>query len=164
MENYRDDNFTNGCMDWNDMIESDGNGFVILPDGDYDFVVKDFERARFRGGPKIPACNKASLTLQIETPDGTAYIRTDLILHKSLEWKISSFFRAIGQKKRGERLVMNWSTVVGSHGRCHVKQSEYIDKNGNQRIANDVDRYYDFDDKEKNGNDTTCLHSANPFA
>ena len=164
MEKYRDGNLASDCLDWNDIIENDGGGFIILPDGDYDFIVKDFERARFPGGQKIPACNKAALTLQIETSDGTAYVRTDLILHKSLEWKISSFFRAIGQKKKGERMVMDWSKVLGSRGRCHVKQTQYVDKNGNTRITNDVDRYYDYEEHENKENDITHLLSANPFA
>lgn len=94
-------------MDWDDAIENDGQEFVILPEGDYNFTVTDFERGRFPGSAKIPACNKATLTLQVNTADGIAAIKTDLILYRSLEWRISAFFRCIGQKKHGERLVMN---------------------------------------------------------
>ena len=57
-------NTTNGCMEWDDVIENDGQEFVLLPEGDYQFEVVDFERGRFPGGPKIPACNKATVTLQ----------------------------------------------------------------------------------------------------
>lgn len=132
-------------MDWNDTIENDGQEFVTLPEGDYFFTVMTFERGRFPGSAKIPPCNKATLTLQVQAAEVVANIKTDLILFRSLEWKLSSFFRAIGQKKHGEKLVMNWNTVVGSSGRCHVTQRKYNDKNGVERIANDVDRYYDFD-------------------
>ena len=84
-------------MDWNDTIENDGQEFVILPEGDYNFVVSNFERGRFPGSAKMQACNKASLTLQVETEDGVASIRTDLILNRLLEWRISAFFRCIGR-------------------------------------------------------------------
>lgn len=134
-------------MDWDDAIENDGQEFVILPEGDYNFTVTDFERGRFPGSAKIPACNKATLTLQVNTADGTAAIKTDLILYRSLEWRISAFFRCIGQKKHGERLVMNWNTVFGSRGRAHFKPRNYTDRDGNERQANDVDKFYDWDEK-----------------
>jgi hypothetical protein len=72
-------------MDWDDAIENDGQEFYILPEGDYNFTVVDFERGRFPGSAKLPACNKATLTLQVNTTDGTATIKTDLILYRSLE-------------------------------------------------------------------------------
>lgn len=106
-------------MDWNDAIESDGQEFVVLEEGDYNFEVTGFERGRFPGGQKIPACNKAALTLQVKTENGVAICRTDLLLYRSLEWRLSAFFRCIGQKRPGERLVMDWNTVIGSRGRAH---------------------------------------------
>ena len=140
-------NDQNMVMDWNDTIENDGQEFVILEEGDYNFTVTSFERGRFPGGPKVPACNKAALTLQVKTDEGIAVIRTDLLLYRSLEWRISAFFRCIGQKKHGERLVMDWTRVVGSQGRAHFKPRTYTDRDGNERQANDVDRFYDWDEK-----------------
>lgn len=32
-------------LNWDDEIEKDGNEFVLLPEGDYDFTVESFERA-----------------------------------------------------------------------------------------------------------------------
>lgn len=134
-------------MDWNDAIESDGQEFVVLEEGDYNFEVTGFERGRFPGGQKIPACNKAALTLQVKTENGVAICRTDLLLYRSLEWRLSAFFRCIGQKRPGERLVMDWNTVIGSRGRAHFKPRPYTDKDGNDRVANEVDRFYDWDEK-----------------
>lgn len=140
-------NTQNMCLDWDDAIENDGQEFVTLEEGDYNFTVTGFERGRFPGGPKIPACNKAALTLQVKADDGIAIIHTDLLLYRSLEWRISAFFRCIGQKKHGERLVMDWNRVIGSRGRAHFKPRSYIDRDGNERQANDVDRFYDWDEK-----------------
>lgn len=133
-------------MDWDDALENDGQEFVILEEGDYNFTVTDFERGRFPGSAKIPACNKATLTLQVRTDDGkVATVKFDLILYRSLEWRISGFFRCIGQKKKGERLVMNWNKVVGSKGRARFKTRTYTNRDGEERQANDVDRFYDYD-------------------
>ncbi len=140
-------NEMNVCLDWDDVIEEDGQEYVILPEGDYNFVVVDFERGRFPGSAKIPACNKATLTLAVDTEDGKrATAKVDIILCRNLEWRISAFFRCIGQKKHGERLVMNWNTVLGSKGRAKFKPRNYTNKDGEERQANDVDVFYDYDD------------------
>ena len=145
MNNNTDMNNQDMFLDWDDSIENDGQEFVILPEGDYNFTVTDFERGRFPGSVKIPACNKASLTLRVDTDDGVAFVKTDLLLYRSLEWKISSFFRAIGQKKHGERLVMDWNKVLGAQGRAHFKPRNYTASDGSERTTNDCDRFIDYD-------------------
>lgn len=131
-------------MDWNDTIESDGQEFVLLDEGEYNFKVTGFERGRFTGGQKIPACNKATITVQVKTVEGIAVVKFDLLLYRTLEWRISSFFRCIGQKKSGEKLVMDWNKVVGSKGRAHFKQRTYTNNQGEERTVNDIDRFIDY--------------------
>ena len=138
----------NGIMDWGDTIENDGGkDYIVLPDGDYTFTVRSFERGRFPGGPKLPACPKAVILLDVDSEQGMAEAKIDLILHRSLEWKLAAFFRCIGQKKHGEPLVMNWDKVTGSRGRAHFKPRPFTGKNGNELQANDVERFYDYDEK-----------------
>ena len=119
----------NLAMDWNDAIEDDGQEFILLEEGDYNFVVRDFERGHFPGSAKLPACNKATLTLEVETREGSAFVKTDLILCRTLEFRISSFFRSIGQKKHGERLVMNWNKVPG-RSRFRSARSRWVPSPG----------------------------------
>ena len=135
-------------MDWNDSIETDSQEYVLLPEGDYNFIVTNFERGRFPGGAKIPPCNKATITIQIAASEGVATLHFDLLLYRTLEWKISSFFRCIGLKKHGEKLVMDWSKVINSYGKCHVKQKTYTNQYGEEKTINDVDKFYDFDPKD----------------
>lgn len=144
MADYQNNNVS---MEWDDTIENDGQEFILLPDGDYNFVVSNFERGRFPGSAKIAPSNKATLTLAVETEDGIASVRTDLILNRILEWRISAFFRCIGHKKHGERLVMDWNHIVGSRGRARFKTHSYMDKENNEKKINDVDRFYDYDEK-----------------
>lgn len=137
----------NEILDWDSELTKDGNEHIVLPEGDYPFTVTGFDRGRYPGGPKVPACNKATITLKIDTKDGAAFVTESLLLVRSLEWKISEFFRAIGLKKKGERVKMDWNHVVGSRGVAHIKPRKYKDKEGNEREANSVDHYLDFDYK-----------------
>ena len=122
---------------WDDTIQEDSKDFITLAPGDYVFTVTNFERGRHTPNPqkpgKLPACNKAILTLQVETDEGVATMTHNLFLHSSTEGMLSAFFGAIGQKKHGEPLRMNWNTVVGSTGVCRVGNRTYKDN-----IYNDV--------------------------
>lgn len=146
MSEYQNDAHEIG---WGDQIVADGGEFLLLDEGDYDFTVTAFERGRFPGSAKIPACNKAVLTLTVQTPEGEANTKYDLILWSSLEWKISEFFRSIGQKKSGEAFVPRWNEVVGSKGRAHFKPRKYL-KNGEERQVNDISKFYDAPQTQQN--------------
>jgi len=134
-------------MDWNDAIEEDGQEYVLLPEGDYNFTVTNFERGRFPGGQKVPACNKATITVQVDTKEGIATVKFDLLLYRSLEWRISAFFRCIGQKKHGEKLTMDWNKVIGSKGIAHFKQRSYTNNQGEEKFTNDIERFIDYNEE-----------------
>ena len=105
---------------WDDTITKDASEFIILPEGDYNFTVESFERGRHPGSDKLPACNKAILTLRIDTAEGTTKLTHNLFLHSKTEGLLSAFFSCIGQKKKGEPLKMNWQKVIGATGRCKI--------------------------------------------
>ena len=96
----------------------------------------------------------------MDTPGGTASVKYDLILWSSLEWKISEFFRAIGQKKHGEKLRPQWGAVVGSKGRGRFKPREYDKKDGSKSKVNDVEKFYDFDPNFFSGQSASASTSA----
>ena len=133
-------------MNWDDAIETDGQEYILLPEGEYNFRVTNFERGRFVGSARIPQCNKASIVIQIEAKEGTTSVKFDLILYRTLEWRISAFFRCIGQKKHGEKLTMDWGKVVGSKGRAYIKQRSYTNQSGEEKFINDVDRFIDYNE------------------
>ena len=90
-------------LDWNDTIEKDSSDFITLPEGDYDFTVDSFDRARHNGSEKLPPCNKAVLKIRIDDPAGTVIVTHNLFLHTRTEGMLSAFFSSIGQKRKGER-------------------------------------------------------------
>lgn len=132
--------FEDGELDWDADIENDGPEFTLLPEGDYDFTVIDFERGRHNGSEKLPACNKAIVHLKIETPEGMTIIRHNLFLHTKTEGMLCAFFAAIGMRKKGERLKMNWNAVPGSRGRAKVGIRTYNDKQ-----YNEIKHFYEYE-------------------
>lgn len=129
-------------LGWEDEIRNDGGPGQILPEGDYDFVVKKFERARHGGSEKIPACNKAVLTLAVSSAGANGEVPVSLFLYSKFEWKLCQFFTAIGQRRHGEAIRMNWGAVPGAAGRCRVGVRRWTDRDGKERESNEVAEFY----------------------
>ena len=134
-------------LQWDDTIEKESSDFVLLSEGDYNFVVDSFERGRHGCSEKLPACNKAILKLRVESDKGTALITHNLFLHTKTEGLLSAFFESIGQKKKGEKMAMNWSRVPGATGRAKVGIHTYVNKDGEERQSNDIKKFYPKEDK-----------------
>lgn len=128
---------------WDDEIQNDGQSYRVLPEGDYTFTVQKFERARHGGSDKIPPCNKAVLTVGVSNQENAGEVLVNLFLHSKFEWKLCQFFTAIGQRKRGEALRMNWGAVPGAGGSCHVGVRKWTDNNGKEREGNEITEFYD---------------------
>lgn len=127
-------------LGWEDTIKNDSN-FVELPEGDYDFTIDHFDRGRFDGSAKIPACNMAIVYFNVQGPDGqVASIRENFILHTKMEWKLSELFCSVGLKKKGEELRMNWNALPGLTGRAHVTLDP--DKNDPNKKYNHMGKLY----------------------
>lgn len=138
--------FENGYeLGWNSEITNEGKDFIIAEPGDYDFTVVGFERGRFNGSAKMPACNQAELSIKLNHPDGECIVKDKLFLHSKTEWKISEFFLGIGQKKKGESFRPNWNAIIGATGRCKVKKRSYENK-GQTYWTNDIEKYYPKED------------------
>lgn len=129
-------------LNWDDEIVKDSD-FILLPEGDYNFRVTGFERGRHNGSEKLPPCNKAIITLEIDSSEGKVYIQHNLFLHTKCEGLLSNFFTGIGQKRHGEPLKMNWNSVIGSTGRCKIGVRSWENKYGKQMQSNEVKKFYE---------------------
>ncbi|KLU68081.1 MAG: hypothetical protein RHS_6130 [Robinsoniella sp. RHS] len=134
-------------LGWDDEIEKEGSDFVLLPEGDYEFKVESFERGRHAGSEKLPPCNKAVIKLKIDSDQGTAFITHNLFLHTITEGMISSFFTCIGEKKKGEKVKMNWSAVPGATGKAKIGIHSYKNKDGEDRQSNEIKKFYPKEEK-----------------
>lgn len=127
-------------LGWDDAIENEGPQYVLLPEGEYEFTVVKWERGRFPGSDKLPPCPKATVTVNIKTPEGETNIDHQLFLHTKTEGLLCSFFTSIGQRKHGERITMNWNAVTGTKGRCKVTINTY-EKDGQKRQNNRISKF-----------------------
>lgn len=125
------DEFMDRALDWDDEIENESN-YTIVPEGIYDFEVTKFERGMHNGSDKLPACKKAILTIRVTNGKDSTTIIHNLFLHSKCESMLSAFFLAIGEKKHGERVRMNWSNVTGAKGKCKVYIDIYKDEQYNK--------------------------------
>lgn len=131
------------AFDWDSKISQDGGDFQLLPVGIYPFTVKKLAKDYYNGGATIPACPKATLTLRVgSAQSGMSDVIDSLLLDDSLEWKLCQFFKAIGARKHGEEIQMNWDAVEGKGGWLEIEHREY-QKDGETRTANQVKRYID---------------------
>lgn len=128
---------------WDDPIEKDGLEFTILPEGDYDFEVINFERARHAGSDKLPPCNKAIIHIKVQGAEGVTVIKHQLFLHSITEGMLCAFFTGIGQRKKGEKVTMNWNTVVGSGGRAKVGVRTWTNSEGEKKTFNEIKKFYE---------------------
>ena len=131
-----------GDHGWDDEISREGGEFLLLPEGDYNFVVESYERARHPGSDKLPACNKAILHLRVTAPEGEIHLEHNLFLHQRTEGFLSEFFTSIGLKKPGEPLRMNWNQVPGCTGRLKLGVHTWRTKDGEERKSNQVKKFY----------------------
>lgn len=129
-------------LDWDSAIENDSPEFTLLPEGDYDFVVTELERARHAGSAKLPPCHKAIVSIRIADAGGAAVIRHNLFLHSRCEGLLCDFFTGIGQRRRGENKPMNWNKVVGATGRAKVGIRTYS-KDGQEYKTNFIKKFYE---------------------
>ena len=126
-------------LSWDDEIENDRGDWVLLPEGEYPFTIKTYERKRFAGSAKLPPCNQAELTIEIDGGEaGVTTVRHSLYLHTKTEGLLCAFFTAIGQRKHGEKLRMNWQSVPGSKGRCKVVIEDWTGKDGENHQSNRI--------------------------
>jgi hypothetical protein len=133
---------------WEDEINDEGEGFsyTLLPEGDYDFTVAKFERARHAGSAKVPPCNMAKVTFTIWGAEDSVEITENYFLCKKFEWKLSQLFLAVGLKKHGEPLRMNWGALAGTRGKCRVYIDNYTKKDGTAGQSNKIKKLYAYDE------------------
>lgn len=140
------ENTTGRELSWDEEIQKESTEFVILPEGDCDFMVTSFERGRFTPGEKskLPPCPMAILNIRLQGDGGAATVTQHrLYLHSSTEGLLCAFFAAIGQRKHGEKVAMNWNAVTGATGRCKVGIRNWTGKDGEPRTSNEIKKFYD---------------------
>lgn len=135
-------------LSWDSEITKDTQEFILLPAGDYPFIVQGLEKSIYEGdSEKIgKGCPMAVLKIVVNGGEhGHASITDRLYLSTSFEWKLGSFFRCIGQKTHGKAYKMDWNNVIGKQGLCKVKIRNYTGNDGQPKQTNQIDKYLECD-------------------
>lgn len=128
-------------LSWDSEITKEAEEFELLPTGIYNFEIESMERGRFAGSEKMSACNTANLTIKVDNGAGNkGKVFDTLYLNSKAEWRLSQFFAAIGQKKKGEALKPNWNAVPLAKGKLKLSVNEYK-KDGETKQNNRVTEY-----------------------
>lgn len=149
------------AMELNETISYDGSDFRLIDDGTWPFTVKAVSIEQYKGSQNVPPCLAAKVTLHVgvgaESTDVTDNIYLYYNDNGNPNWRISAFYRAIGYKKHGQEVQMNWDAgfLVGKTGWCETKQREFTytqgPRKGEKGTSIDVDRYVDPENAPANG-------------
>lgn len=134
----------NEFLDWNTGFTAQESQYILLDEGVYRFKVSNMEKKVYQGNSsKIPnGCPFAFVTLEVQSPKGLATVTDRLYLLKSMQWKLTEFFAGIGQQVvNGQPFNPNWNAVVGATGKAAIGQHPYVNRNGEDRKSNQVERY-----------------------
>lgn len=135
-------------LSWDSEITQDAPEFILLPEGDYPFMVQDLEKSIYDGNSeKIgKGCPMATLKIVVDGGElGKTSVTDRLYLNQSMEWKLGTFFRCIGQKAHGKSYKMDWNNVIGKQGLAHVKVETWTGNDGQLKKSNKIDRYLECD-------------------
>jgi len=118
---------------------------ILLPEGPVKFAVMNFKRARKEFG-KFGTINVAEIKVIVVGMSGdgdSVDLVINLGLHADLQWKITEFFTAIGQRQHGDtgKFVPNWAKVDGSEGYAMNKHRELTTKKGEKYKVNDLAKF-----------------------
>ena len=117
--------------------EADEGGYVLLPDGEYPFKVTKFEKERFGGSEKMPACWSALVTLECDGGElGRSYVTHHLYMVKKQAWKVKQLFVGVGLVAAdAKQFTPPWNQLVGAAGVARLGHHEH-----NGRTYGDVER------------------------
>ena len=136
------------AFSWEDTVQNDST-FEVLPEGDYDFTVKAFERAYHDGSAKLPPCNKAIMKIEVTDGERTSTLDHNLFLHSKTEGMICAFFNDVGMRKHGQPFRMDFQGSVGKKGRCKVGIRKWTGNNGQTMESNQITRFYEPEEASK---------------
>lgn len=131
-------------LDWDSTISADEQQYVVLPEGDYNFMVDHIDRSYVgESSERYAGAKMAVVYLNIEVPgQDSVQLKENFILHSNFAWKIGSLLVSTGLKKKGEDIGGNyWQKLPGTRGRCRVTQTAGK-KNPDQKF-NNVAKFYE---------------------
>lgn len=121
-------------------------GFTLLDPGTYDFRIMEVEKAQFepKQGSKLPACPMATVKFEVFAPNGDkTTINERFWWCKSMFWKVTNLFIAVGLAKKDEDFAADPDALLGKKGKVKLDVEAYTKQNGNPGTRNIIKGYDD---------------------
>ena len=141
MENYNNMNANANAMDenreigWGEEIVGEEQQFVLLPEGDYDFIVDgvNYNRKKMDDGTTV---GFSEIICRVKTLDGDVIVKSNIKLVQKMMWKITEFFVCLGMGQVGQKFKTDWPATRGRTGKLKITHREY-----NKKTYHQVDKF-----------------------
>lgn len=137
----------NEFLSWDGAFTAEESQYTLLPEGTYPFTITKMERKVYTGNSTkiLSGTPYAEVTCKVDGGQlGSTIVTERLYLLKSFQWKLTQFFKAIGQPVViGQAFQPNWNAVIGSNGTAKVIQHSYVSRDGQERINNSIESFED---------------------
>ena len=128
-------------IDWDGVVENDGESFDLLPDGDeVALVVTEVEKGHKKDGttPQV----RIRFSAASVNGHGRTCITDYIGMTRKMEWKLAELFRALGLRKHGDKTKLRWD-LEGMTARATVTVDSYTGRDGEKKQVNKIKRYLD---------------------
>lgn len=119
---------------WGEDIVGEEQQFVLLPEGEYDFIVDSVNY--IRKTVDNVTCGYSEVVCRIKTPEGDVIVKTNIKLVQKMMWKITEFFVCLGMGQVGQKFKTDWPATRGRTGRLKLSNRDY-----NQKKYNQIDKF-----------------------
>ena len=135
-----------------------GYGYVLLPEGDYDFTVVELKESRHqdRGG-KVGNCKQINPVFRVINPEDSQPVDIDnynlyMWNSKGCIGMIAQYYDAIGIHKKGDPFKFDWIKEhhIGATGKFTIKHEKYKRKDGTEGISAKIAKFYPKETIENN--------------
>ena len=131
-------------FEWGDTVTKDANEFVTLMPGKYTGKITKIEKKRWEGTGKMNGCPYAEVTVEATDGEVTGYVKDNLFLARSLEWKIGQFLHAFGLKEKDEPVKAD-RIMKALNKTCTVTVECQAGKEENYKTLSSEDAKYSLD-------------------
>lgn len=104
---------------WDSEVAVTDDERVVFDEGEYSFVVDDFQRTMVNNSAKYKGAPQADYTLKVTRSDGVSIkVHERIILDSNFDWKINRFFSAIGMRtdENKDTFKPDWQGCIGKSG------------------------------------------------
>lgn len=143
-----------------DLGEYDKGGYVLLPEGDYDFTIVALNETRHqdRGG-KVGSCKQVNPVFRVTNPEDGSPVDIDnfnlyMWNSKGCIGMIAQYYDSIGLHKKGDPIHFDWAKDhhIGKTGKLQIKHEKYTKKDGSDGTSMKIAKLYPKEEAAGSGN------------